>query len=648
MNVLNVSITPTDKINSTESFNRIRQSASCLLKLNGHNLPKIRSCKTSVISSCTNNNCKNRELIVKCETSAVLGYTYLGYYRDPFRNPYCAPCSEHNNSMIEDLICSPKFRPPPIYPLPSFATFSLTVVFDFDPRRGLAIGKHAQLDCDPGEIYHPEEGVCRAITCPNGLTLEGSTCVPEVSAIVVTLSGTIENTKTNETLNVTEKNQELFQSKLVLVMRNTFQAYLIETTQLHISTHFNVTGTIFKTSITLKCSCDFSNVIQFSNNSRDIDINVGFRKRLVQQVTETVLHYMTSIGISLNRVSTEFAIEKQNVSFSAQRSECIWLVYQIHETKLENDNIEIKTTGKIYSPGSFEVLNESVIVCETNFGETLKDEIPFVLGAVTMVCVGISILCLLIRIFLQLCISRFATRPGRIHFHLAVAFLLAFIFLIVGPFVSDTEIGCIFSAVALYYSFLASFTWMNVIAVDTWIAFRSSAAFIRPEEKIKSLWRHVLIGWGFPLVFVAIAIGVEYSDAKITYRPNFGGLRCWFTQRIALLTYFGLPIAISIMLNICFYLLTSLNLRKAFKDKKSRKTQQNEQHFIVYVKLLVLMGFTWIFGFLSAFTDEVAIDFIFVILTSLQGVFLFVSFVCNKRVLNELKKKINVGKTFQR
>ena len=119
----------------------------------------------------------------------------------------------------------------------------------------------------------------------------------------------------------------------------------------------------------------------------------------------------------------------------------------------------------------------------------------------TVVCVGISILCLLIRIFLQFCISRFATRPGRVHFHLAVAFSLAFVFLIVGPFVSDIEIGCIFSAVALYYSFLASFTWMNVIAVDTWLAFRPSVAFVRPEQKVKSLWRHVVTGWSFPLVF---------------------------------------------------------------------------------------------------------------------------------------------------
>ena len=51
------------------------------------------------------------------------------------------------------------------------------------------------------------------------------------------------------------------------------------------------------------------------------------------------------------------------------------------------------------------------------------------------------------------------------------------------------------------------------------------------------------------------------------------------------------------------------------------------------------MGITWLFGFLSAFLSEPAIDFIFVVLTSLQGLFLFISFVCNNQVLSELRKK---------
>ena len=157
---------------------------------------------------------------------------------------------------------------------------------------------------------------------------------------------------------------------------------------------------------------------------------------------------------------------------------------------------------------------------------------------------------------------------------------------------------------------------------------------------------HIVISWGFPLVLVAITIGVDYSKAKNTYKTKFRWFRCWFTTENCTDDMFrSAHCCLSVIWNICFYVLTALNLRRAFKDQNFWKTNENEHHFLVYVRLFVLMGFTWIFGFLSAFTDEVAIDFVFVILTSLQGVFLFVSFVCNKRVFNELKKKIKMGKT---
>ena len=118
---------------------------------------------------------------------------------------------------------------------------------------------------------------------------------------------------------------------------------------------------------------------------------------------------------------------------------------------------------------------------------------------------------------------------------------------------------------------------------------------------------------------------------------------CWYTQRYAMLIYFGVPIAVSIVFNMCLYTLTALNLRTAFHSVRSSSSSQGEgHHFRIYVRLFVLMGITWIFGFISAFTDHVAINMIFVILTSLQGFFLFVSFVCRRAVLSEmtsLKKK---------
>ena len=105
-----------------------------------------------------------------------------------------------------------------------------------------------------------------------------------------------------------------------------------------------------------------------------------------------------------------------------------------------------------------------------------------------------------------------------------------------------------------------------------------------------------------------------------------------------MLVYFGVPMAISILMNIFFYIHTAIDLRKAFENAAAT-TQIQKGHFLIYVRLFVVMGITWIFGFISAFTDELAVQVIFVILVCLQGLFLFISFVCNKAVISEIRKK---------
>ena len=55
------------------------------------------------------------------------------------------------------------------------------------------------------------------------------------------------------------------------------------------------------------------------------------------------------------------------------------------------------------------------------------------------------------------------------------------------------------------------------------------------------------------------------------------------------------------------------------------------------------MGFTWIFGYIAAFTDVEALWYIYIILNSLQGVFIFISFICNRRVGLLWSKKLKLS-----
>ena len=322
---------------------------------------------------------------------------------------------------------------------------------------------------------------------------------------------------------------------------------------------------------------------------------------------------------------------------------CTWLVYQLNETQTGNGTVDIIATRKTYASGRFQIVNEStVIVCEKDLSRSILggeiSDVDLALNFATVVFIGISIICLVIRIALQVCLSIFKNRPGRLQLQLTIAFLIAFVMLIVGVFLSDFPEACTTAAILLAYGFLAAFIWMNIIGVDTWLVFRPSAAFFRADDKEKSLLIHIMCGWGIPLLLATISIAMNYINADENFSPEFGGSRCWYTQRYAMLLYFGLPIALSIIINITLYIWTSINLHKACKSR-THVIKKQRYNFFVYVRLFILMGITWIFGFISAFTDEIVIDFIFVILTSLQGLFLFISFVWDKCVLSELKQK---------
>ena len=52
-----------------------------------------------------------------------------------------------------------------------------------------------------------------------------------------------------------------------------------------------------------------------------------------------------------------------------------------------------------------------------------------------------------------------------------------------------------------------------------------------------------------------------------------------------------------------------------------------------------LMGFTWIFGFVAAFVGEGWMWYVFIVLNSLQGVYIFVAFIANHRVWKLLRER---------
>ena len=76
----------------------------------------------------------------------------------------------------------------------------------------------------------------------------------------------------------------------------------------------------------------------------------------------------------------------------------------------------------------------------------------------------------------------------------------------------------------------------------------------------------------------------------------------------------------------------------------ARQQRRDRQRLVVYSKMFTAMGFTWAAGFAAAFTEEVALWWVYILLNGLQGTFIAFSFVLNARFVRALKAKFMAKK----
>lgn len=158
--------------------------------------------------------------------------------------------------------------------------------------------------------------------------------------------------------------------------------------------------------------------------------------------------------------------------------------------------------------------------------------------------------------------------------------------------------------------------------------------------------RFSLIGWLLPLIPVILTTVAEHSNLNEKYKPQIGGEKCWFRGPYGLQFYFLLPIAIVFCANLIIYI--TLIARLALLAYETRKAKTNhKEKLILSVKLFFAFGLLWLVGFLSAiFVHNENLKCGFLILNGLNGVFLFIVFICTKAFFNLLFRNRGVTRRY--
>ncbi|XP_032906857.1 CD97 antigen-like isoform X1 [Amblyraja radiata] len=248
------------------------------------------------------------------------------------------------------------------------------------------------------------------------------------------------------------------------------------------------------------------------------------------------------------------------------------------------------------------------------------------LSLISYIGISISLVCLFISFVTFLACQAIQGTRTTIHAHLCLCLFLAELLFLVGISQTSNKVLCAVVAGFLHYFFLTVFAWMSLEGAQLYLMVVKvfNAGCLRK--------RHMLpVGYGLPLLIVGISAAV--------YRQGYGTPKhCWLSLDKHFLWSFLGPVCTIILINIVFYCITLVKLAKRMSTLKKDKTplKKIRSFTLAAIAQLFLLGCTWIFGIFHFREETIAMAYIFTVINSFQGMFIFILHcLLNKQVREE-------------
>ncbi|XP_043953259.1 adhesion G-protein coupled receptor G5 [Gambusia affinis] len=220
---------------------------------------------------------------------------------------------------------------------------------------------------------------------------------------------------------------------------------------------------------------------------------------------------------------------------------------------------------------------------------------------------------------------------------------------------------CDFIAALMHYSLLCCFTWMAIEALHLYLLLIK----VFNTYYKRYLLKLSLVGWGIPAIIVSISLCVKnvkqfYGVTELTMSDtNETNSICWITDDtyfyslnlvyFTLIFIFNSGILMAVASSICKMkkMLTTNSKLQASASRKSKEVPQRFsmscQSGLTLLGLTCLMGTTWGLAFLGSGYVNYTVLYLFCILNSLQGFFIFV-WIClsaKKQRRKEMEQKVS-------
>ncbi|GBN99024.1 G-protein coupled receptor Mth2 [Araneus ventricosus] len=261
---------------------------------------------------------------------------------------------------------------------------------------------------------------------------------------------------------------------------------------------------------------------------------------------------------------------------------------------------------------------------------------------------SISIIALTVHLIIFCIVPTLRNLPGYNLASLSIAFLIAYLSLLVGQIPDVLGLSCVLSGIVQLNCFLVAFFCTNVMAFDVWRSLRMATSKLAVSSKNKKKIQFIvytIYSWGVPLIITVTVVILDNMDGVPSWiKPGIGdNMICWLTNKSAKIIFFSVPAFILFMINGVFFVLSAVIIKNnTMKNVSDQNNQAVRLNFTLYVRLGLMMGVTWLISVLATLINSDILWLIFDFLNSLQGLFIFILFTCSRKVLKYIKQRVNL------
>ncbi|KAF0304441.1 G-protein coupled receptor Mth2 [Amphibalanus amphitrite] len=302
-------------------------------------------------------------------------------------------------------------------------------------------------------------------------------------------------------------------------------------------------------------------------------------------------------------------------------------------------SVYVQLYDQRYAEGEFELRDGELVVCSKS-GDFSKFDAA--LGTLSLVFVVVSIVCLCCHLALFWLVPEQRNLPGKNLAALCACLLVGYICFVAASFQEPASEGCRTLGVVMYAAFMASFFWMNVMAFDVFMSLRRAVTELRVTAgaRLKPFLRYALYTVTATACLVTSAVITDSSPrAAPAYRPGFGERVCWFSRRRALLVFFAVPLLVIMVANMALFVGSALIVRRAEQSTARVTCSPSNTNLRLCGRLAVISGLSWLVGLLAGWADFPLLWHIFIVLNTLQGVFIFGSFTVKAARSSALRRR---------